>query len=128
MSNLTPLAHHERRKNPRFTLVTRGELAISGVDKAWSVYTNDISMGGVGIVHDEPLPAGVRACLSLTLMPNGQPEVFTAVVRIQHCTFGGMQLRTGLQLIGMTLGNRMLLERTLLSRTEIPELEPLMRV
>ncbi|MCO5121793.1 MAG: PilZ domain-containing protein [Burkholderiaceae bacterium] len=113
MTRPSPLPHDERRGTPRFKLVIRGRLLLPGRKDFIEFRTSDLSMGGVGIVHDQLLPAGAQARIGMMLMPDGVPEPFEAEVRIQHSTFGAMVLRTGLQFVDMSPEHQALLKRML---------------
>lgn len=129
MAKPAPLPHDDRRQNPRYRLVTPGTLTLPARGGVIKFRTTDLSLGGVGIMHDTPIVAGTKAYLRMALMlPERKPQPFEALVRAKYSTFGDMWLRTGLQFLVVNPAHQQLLKLLLTTRPQMFESEEEIRL
>jgi hypothetical protein len=85
----------ERRANGRHYLHQRAELWAPG-QAASTLWTTDISLGGVGLVHDDPIgPPGALAELRLSYLGPSCVLHLSLQIRLCYTRIGHMGLRTG---------------------------------
>jgi hypothetical protein len=85
----------ERRVNGRHYLHQRAELRAPG-RAATALRTTDISLGGVGLIHDDPIgPPGALAELCLSYLGPSCVLHLSLQIRLCYTRIGHMGLRTG---------------------------------
>jgi c-di-GMP-binding flagellar brake protein YcgR len=91
----------DQRAGDRHVLRVPGVLWFAGRAPI-AVRTLDVSPGGVGLRHDDPVPPiGSRGKLRLQLQLDSGAAVIEADVEVRYSAVAGEALRSGLQFIAM---------------------------
>lgn len=103
---LTPAAEAapaaQRRAHLRHRLHAAATLHFFG-DTLLNCRTTDLSMGGVGLEHDDPAPrAGTAGVLRFAASANSELVALSLPVVLRYTRFGGMRLRSGAEFLPLS--------------------------
>lgn len=108
----------QRRTAPRFPFCSKGVLITPQRETELRLW--DLSRGGAGLLHEEPLlPLGSRALLRTSFYLNHRRVEFEAEVELKYTIIARMTLRSGVAFCGLHLHQQLTLERLFSSRTAL---------
>ncbi|MGZ3159195.1 MAG: PilZ domain-containing protein [Burkholderiaceae bacterium] len=99
------MAEPETRVAPRKVLRCRAKVMLSGGRPPMMGRTVDISLSGICIMLEAPLPAGESCVIAFEASVNGTMRRVMASAKIVYSIFSGEGFRIGLQFVQLDAAN-----------------------
>ena len=112
----------QRRAHPRHVVAARGTITFPGRPPV-QVRTTDLSFGGAGFSHDDPLPPlGSDGTLAVACYHAGQFLSMAVPARLRYTRLAQMVLHSGVEFIAPGAEELRMLQKMLAARPLLPNI------